>query len=158
MAETVLASSLTDDVFQNVFRGTVTLESDTAFTYSAGSSTLTGATSGSVSIATGTTLNDATLTTAANATSAISLIDSSLRQLQTIRADVGSKINRFKAADTELGIRKESYSEAESRIRNTDIAKETADLTQLQILQQAGVSVLSRANQLPQIALSLLQG
>jgi flagellin len=63
----------------------------------------------------------------------------------------------FDVASSELDARSENLAAAESVIRDSDIAAETASLTQYQILQQAGATVLAQANSAPQIALTLLQ-
>jgi flagellin len=67
-------------------------------------------------------------------------------------------MNRLTITIANLGTAAESLSAANSRIRDVDIAAETAELTRNQILSQAGVSVLSQANQMPQVALQLLKG
>jgi flagellin len=101
------------------------------------------------------TLNIAT-TTGAN--DAIQTVDFALTQIGKLRGGVGSLQNRFTSAISSLQVASENISAARSRIKDTDVAQATAELTRNQILLQAGVSVLSQANQLPQIALSLLGG
>jgi len=64
--------------------------------------------------------------------------------------------NRFQSVINNLNVSSQNTSAAESRITDTDIAAETANLTRAQILNQAGISILSQANQLPQTALKLL--
>ena len=64
--------------------------------------------------------------------------------------------NRLESTVRNLGITTENLSAANSRIRDVDVAEETANMTSLQILQQAGISVLAQANFAPQSALSLL--
>ncbi len=136
-------------------RGKIKVFSDSAFAFVDSSSVL--GTSATVGVSTSTSLNLINVGSSANASSALFTLDNVIRQLQNRRSTVGSKAVRFETALTELQSRQENYSQAESVIRDTDVAKETANLTSYQILQQAGVSVLSRANSLPQIALSLLQ-
>ncbi len=139
-------------------RGTFRLTSDTSFNYSATNGTsLLGADNGTSAVSSSYALNQLDVTTASNATTGLFILDNVIRQLQKRRAEIGSKSNRLDAALSELQTRDENLQAAESKIRDTDIATETAKLTQAQILQQAGVSVLSRANALPQIALTLLQ-
>ena len=65
--------------------------------------------------------------------------------------------NRLISTDRNLAIGMENLSAAKSRIQDADFAYETAEYTQASILQQAGVSVLSQANQMPQVVLKLLQ-
>ncbi|RMG28666.1 MAG: flagellin FliC, partial [Gammaproteobacteria bacterium] len=69
----------------------------------------------------------------------------------------GAIQNRVEHTITNLQTTSENLSAARSRIRDADFAEETAKFTRLQILQQAGVSMLAQANALPQLALSLLQ-
>jgi flagellin len=64
--------------------------------------------------------------------------------------------NRLSSASQNLSIAIENFSASESRIRNVDVAKESANMTKNQILQQAAATVLSQANQAPQLALKLL--
>lgn len=138
------------------FRGTFKLFSDTAFTLSGATAEISTTTS--VGLDTSTTLNNLNVSTADNAQTGIFILDNVIRQLQTRRSDVGSKTIRMGVAESELQVRKENLSSSESRIRDADIAVETANLTSAQILQQAGATVLARANSIPQIALTLLQG
>lgn len=140
-------------------RGTFKLYSDEAFTI-AGASDEFGSSGADAthSVSTSNVLSTLDVSSASNASTGIFIMDNVIRQLQARRADVGSKVIRFGIALGELGARKENLSSAESTIRDTDVAAETASLTAAQILQQAGVTVLARANAVPQIALSLLQG
>ncbi|MCP5464799.1 MAG: hypothetical protein H7A33_07235 [Deltaproteobacteria bacterium] len=144
---------------QATFRGTFTVQAEEAFTLNDGTTgnQVAGASTASVTIDSTTSLNNANLGTSANAASAITILDNVISQLQSRRADVGSTSNRLDIAQTELQSRQENLSSAESVIRDADIAAETARLTQNQILQQAGVTVLAQANASPQIALTLLQ-
>ena len=88
---------------------------------------------------------------------AISQFDAALDAINSERARLGAVQNRLQTAVTSIGISVENNSAARSRIRDADFASETAALTRNQILQQAGVTILSQANSLPQLALSLLQ-
>jgi flagellin len=72
------------------------------------------------------------------------------------RAELGAVQNRFSSSIRNQSNVSENLSAAQSRIRDTDFASETASLTKMQILQQASSSILSQANQRPQVALSLL--
>ncbi|MBM3978043.1 MAG: flagellin, partial [Planctomycetes bacterium] len=76
----------------------------------------------------------------------------------TTRGALGAAQNRLTSAISSILNTRENLSAAESRIRDVDVAIETADLTRNSILQQAAVSVLAQANTQPQLALSLLQG
>lgn len=85
-----------------------------------------------------------------------SLIDRAIEKVDTSRAYLGAQQNRFQSTIRNLSNVSENISAARSRIRDTDFAKETAELTRQQILQQAGTTILSQANQRPQAALNLL--
>lgn len=103
------------------------------------------------------------LATAAFASNASALayldqVDTALIRLNSKRATLGSFQNRLESAAANLTISIENLTNAESRIRNADVAAEAAELTRYQILQQAAASVLRQANQTPQLALSLLNG
>jgi flagellin len=98
------------------------------------------------------------LSTAANASTAITTIDRALTATKTFRAMLGSVENRLGSALNNLETYIETTTAAESRIRDADFGYETAQLAQNQILQQAGVSVLTQAKGLNQAALGLLQG
>jgi flagellin len=99
----------------------------------------------------------ADLTTAITSQAAITSIDTALDSVNTSRSAYGAVQNRLSTAMANV----ESYTEkliaTESTIRDVDFASETADLTRNQVFQQAGVAILSQANQSPQAALSLLQ-
>lgn len=94
--------------------------------------------------------------TAANANTAIGLIDTAIDTVNSARGAMGASQNRLTSAYTSIQSARENLSSAESRIRDVDVAYETADLTRNTILQQAAVSVLSQANVQPQLALRLL--
>lgn len=92
-----------------------------------------------------------------NAGDAIAAIDLAIAAVDGKRADMGAVQNRFQATIRNLTNVSENVSGARARIRDTDFAKETAELTRAQILQQTSQTVLAQANQRPQAALSLLQ-
>ncbi|CAI3796169.1 MULTISPECIES: flagellin N-terminal helical domain-containing protein [Rheinheimera] len=94
----------------------------------------------------------------AGASRALAQIDSAINVIDSKRADLGAIQNRFQSTIRNLSNIVENISAARSRIKDTDFAKETAELTRAQILQQASTTILSQANQRPQSALSLLQG
>ena len=98
------------------------------------------------------------VTSAANATTALGLIDGAIDDLNTARGALGATQNRLTSAVASIANARENLSAAESRIRDVDVAYETADLTRNTIMQQAAVSILQQANVQPQVALSLLQG
>ena len=84
-------------------------------------------------------------------------LDDALVQINGVRANMGALQNRLTSTINNLGVSDENLSAANSRIRDVDIASESAKLTKNNILVQAGTSVLSQANQAPNIALSLIQ-
>ncbi len=98
------------------------------------------------------------LTTAANAGTALGLIDQAITDVSGSRADLGAVSNRLQVTISNLSSARENISAANSRIRDVDVASETADMTRNNILMQAGLSVLGQANQLPSMALNLLRG
>lgn len=88
---------------------------------------------------------------------ALDAIKGAIGSLASQRGGLGSAESRLQVSINNLSIARENYAAAESRIRDADIAAEAAELTRLNILQQAGASVLAQANQQPQLALSLLR-
>ena len=114
-----------------------------------------------VDVQTGATgLNVAALDTAdqANAIIALGAIDTAIDTVNGARGTLGAGQNRLSSTLRSILNVRENLSAAESRIRDVDVASETADLTKNSIMQQAAVSVLQQANTQPQVALSLLQG
>ena len=87
----------------------------------------------------------------------LSKIDSAIGQVTTLRGTFGAMQNRLESVIRNLAVTIENTTAANSRIRDVDVAEETASYTKNQILVQAGVSVLAQANQQPSIALSLLK-
>ncbi len=108
------------------------------------------------SLGLGSTGLSANVTTAASALNTISKVDIALGTVNQRRAAVGALTNRLETASKNLSVSIENLSASESRIRNVDVAKESAEMTRFQILQQASSTILSQANQTPQLALSLL--
>ncbi len=104
-------------------------------------------------------LNDAASTVSAqlSARSALDAVKLAISSLTTSRGTLGAAESRMTVAITNLSVARENFKSAESQIRDVDVAEEAANLTRLNILQQAGASVLSQANQQPSLALSLLQ-
>lgn len=93
-----------------------------------------------------------------NAQEAVEIIDAAIAQIDASRADLGAVQNRFSHTISNLANVQENVTASRSRIQDADFAKETAIMTQNQILQQAGTTILSQANQIPQAAISLLGG
>ncbi|PMH40986.1 flagellin [Vibrio sp. 10N.286.49.B3] len=104
-----------------------------------------------------TTVQDIDLTSVAGSQNAISIVDSALKYVDSQRADLGAKQNRLSHSINNLANIQENVEASNSRIRDTDFAKETTQMTKAQILQQAGTSILAQAKQLPNSALTLLQ-
>ncbi len=96
--------------------------------------------------------------TAANSQAAITAIDSAITAVSTQRANYGASMNRLNVTVSNLQTMQTNTSAANSRIRDVDVAEETASMSRNQVLAQAGVAVLAQANQAPQMALSLLRG
>jgi len=114
--------------------------------------TIGKADSATMSVGSGTTF----VSTQAAAQSALSSIDSAISQVATMRGGLGAVQNRLQSTINNLQVAVENTSAANSRIVDVDVAAETANMTRAQILTQAGVSILSQANQSPQLALKLL--
>ena len=104
------------------------------------------------------TIANADVTTVEGANTLIDSVDSALKQVDNMRAKLGAIQNRFESTINNLTSISENVSASRSRTLDADFASETANLTKAQILQQAGVAMLSQSNQLPQAALTLLQG
>lgn len=83
-------------------------------------------------------------------------LDTALVRINGTRAELGALQNRLSSTSNNLQITEENFSAANSRIRDVDVASETADMAKNNILTQAGVSVLSQANQAPNVALKLI--
>lgn len=92
-----------------------------------------------------------------SAQNSIMQINKAMESIASYRGTLGAVQNRLESTDRNLAIQVESLSAAKGRIKDADFAAESAEYTQQSILQQAGASVLAQANQLPQIALKLLQ-
>jgi flagellin len=96
--------------------------------------------------------------TVGQASRAMGLVSDAISIIDAKRADLGALQNRFQSTIRNLSNISENVSAARSRIRDTDFAVETAELTRFQIIQQASITVLGQANQRPQSALQLLGG
>ena len=118
---------------------------------------LAGVTTAAEAVSTATTLAGLGVDTVSNANFAIARIDSALTDVNGLRGNLGAIQNRFESTIVNLQTVSENLAASRGRIQDADFAAETAALTKAQILQQAGVAVLSQANAQPQLALSLLQ-
>jgi len=150
-----------DDIAADTeFNGTTLLSATTTITIQAGaklgqmlSVTLSGADSVDLSISAATFHVSA----AANAATAIQIIDSAILTVSSQRGALGALQNRLEFTISTLAIQQENSAASESAIRDANIALETIDFTRNQILMAAGTSILAQANVMPQIALTLLQ-
>ena len=98
------------------------------------------------------------LTSREGANNALAVLDKAIGQVSEIRSSLGAVQNRLMSTVRNLEVSTENLSASRSRIQDADFAKETAEFSRNKIVQQAGVSVLSQANQQPNIALSLIGG
>jgi flagellin len=96
--------------------------------------------------------------TGTNAAAALASIDAAITSVSSTRSDIGAYQNRLESTISNLGVAVENLSASQSRIVDTDMAAEMTNFSKLQILQQAGTSMLGQANSLPQGVLSLLRG
>jgi flagellin len=110
----------------------------------------------SAALSTTLSLNSLDIGSGGATTTAISNIDAAINTISSLRGSLGAVQNRLGSTINNLAVQVENLSAAESRIRDVDVAYETAQLTRNNILQQASISVLSQANSQPQSALSLL--
>jgi len=101
-------------------------------------------------------LNDEALSTATAAQKAIAALDTALQTINTTRGTLGATQNRLEATMSNLSVMHENMAAGNSRIKDVDVAEESAAFTRSQILSQAGTSMLAQANSLPQSALSLI--
>ncbi|WP_338338178.1 flagellin [Xanthomonas citri pv. bilvae] len=131
---------------------TMGTSSATGVTVGAGLQTASAA-SGSTAV----TLTDLDISTFVGSQQALEIVDKALTAVNSSRADMGAVQNRFTSTIANLSATSENLSASRSRIRDTDYAKETAELTRTQILQQAGTAMLAQAKSVPQNVLSLLQ-
>ena len=109
---------------------------------------LSGVLQGSTSIA---------ASTQASAQSALGILTSAIAQVAKTRGSLGAYESRLFTAISNLRVARENFDAAQGRIRDADVAAESANLTRASILQQAGAAVLAQANQQPQLALTLLR-
>lgn len=133
--------------------GQVSLDSPTSFALSgAGAAAVFGEQTSKLD-----KVSDVDISTADGAQKALAVIDQALANIDSQRADLGAVQNRFDNTISNLTNIAENATSARSRIKDTDYAAETANLSKNQVLQQAGTAILAQAKQLPQSVLSLLQ-
>lgn len=102
-------------------------------------------------------LSELNVSTKETAQRSLASIDTAIEDVSSTRAELGAIENRLTSTIRNLGISVENLSAARSRIKDVDIADETAEMTKHNILMQAGTSVLTQANNVPKLALALLQ-
>jgi flagellin len=96
------------------------------------------------------------VTNVLGATTAMTTIDEAINQVSRVRGRFGAMQNRLESTIRYLGVQAENLTAAESRIRDVDVARETAELTKNSIMQQVAISILAQANSQPQLVLRLL--
>jgi flagellin len=140
----------------NTYRGSIRLTAADSITVGGGTPARVGATAASYALG-NSALNSASVTTVANANTAITRVDAALSAVGSLRSTLGAIQGRFESTITNLQTTTENLTASRSRILDTDFAAETANLTKAQILQQAGTAILAQANAVPQNVLSLLR-
>lgn len=136
-------------------RGSVTLQAAGNFTTTvANAAEITGE---GAATAVATALSTVSVSSITSANTAMLVADAVLNSISSERGKLGATQNRLASTVANLSVVVEKMSEARSRILDADFAEETAALTKAQILQQAGIAILSQANAAPQAALSLLR-
>ena len=148
-----------DAAQQSIVRGTITLSAsdNIVMTENGGAAPLAAIGHAATISKDAGTLNSVDVLTVDNSETAINRIDSALTVVSELRSSFGAIQNRFESTIANLQAVSENLAASRGRIQDADFAAETASLTKAQILQQAGVAVLSQANAQPQLALSLLQ-
>ena len=147
-----------DAAQQGIVRGTITLSAADNITMTEASGSPLAAIGHNASIAKDSgTLANVDVLSVDNSETAINRIDAALTVVSDLRSSFGAIQNRFESTIANLQAVSENLAASRGRIQDADFAAETAALTKAQILQQAGVAVLSQANAQPQLALSLLQ-
>jgi len=136
--------------------GTVTLSASNSIIIAGNSPGYAGFTAGTTGQGTTTLANDV-VTTVSGATQTIESVDSALQTVNALQSQLGAIQNRFTAAVQSLTSTSLNLVQSRSTIQDANFAQETANLTQAQVLEQAGISVLAQANQEPQLILKLLQ-
>nr|WP_220497253.1 flagellin [Pseudoalteromonas sp. SR41-1] len=139
----------------SIVTGTVQLNSAEVFSVEADDASMSAAANTEV-VSSLVNVEDVDITSQRGSQDALAIIDNAIASIDSQRAGLGAVQNRFDHTISNLSNISENVSASRSRIQDTDFATETAEMTKNQILQQAGTSILSQANQLPQTALSLL--
>jgi len=151
------ATTAVDSTSTAVYGGTIRLTANSGIILGGAHETYIGYADSSNMALGSSALNSISVTSVSNANTTITRIDSALETVNTFRGTLGAIQNRFQSTINSTSATAENLTAARSRIQDTDFAAETANMTSAQILQQAGVSVLSQANSSQQSILKLLQ-
>jgi len=154
---TALTNEINNIADNTKFNGKQLLNSTSTITFQIGANHETVTLSLTSNTAASLTVNALTLGSQTGASAAIDLIDTAIKTVNINRADLGAIQNRLEHTINNLGVSKENLTAAESRIRDTDMAKEMMEYTKMNILGQAAQSMLAQANQQPQQVLQLLR-
>jgi flagellin len=136
--------------------GKVTLESNSNIGLAGTDVAAIGQTAGTISLGAN-TLANANVLTVTGANNTIQAVDAALASVSQLQSQLGAIQNRFTSTVQNLQSTVQNLTQSRSTIQDADFAAETAKLTQSNVLQQAGISVLAQANQQPQLILKLLQ-
>ncbi len=136
--------------------GKVTLESNSNIGIAGTDAAAIGQTAGTISLGAN-TLANANVLTVTGANNTINAVDAALASVSQLQSQLGAIQNRFTSTVQNLQSTVQNLTQSRSTIQDADFAAETAKLTQSNVLQQAGISVLAQANQQPQLILKLLQ-
>jgi flagellin len=147
------------DGTEEVIRGTITLSGTENIVLSEpGANVIADIGYASANIAVdASTLSTVDVTSVANSEETIQRVDAALTTVSNLRSQLGAIQNQFTSTIATLQAVSENLAASRSRIQDADFAAETAELTKVQILQQAGVAILAQANAAPQTVLALLQ-
>ncbi|HXY05102.1 MAG TPA: flagellin [Burkholderiaceae bacterium] len=154
-----LASQIALTLSNTQFNGIAIFSSAAAITYQIGANTTDQIAVGGMTLASAVALSSACLgdlTQGSDATAAITAVDNALALVNSVRATNGANEIRFQQVVANMQVNAQNTASAESSIMDTDYAQATSNLTQAEIVQQAGVAMLSQANSIPQNVLSLL--
>ena len=155
-ADTGVTAFLSDDKASIEFRATAKADG-TAGAVTVSGAGLTAPTMAAASATKRQGIDDLNISTQAGSWEALQSIDSAIDKVNSSRANLGAVQTRFEKAIENIDIQNENITAARGRIVDADFAKETANLSRTQILQQAGTAMVAQANQLPQQVLSLLK-
>jgi flagellin len=154
------AGGLSAAVPNATYRGSVSLTAGANVTVggtAAADLAAVGLTASTTTLSANSTLSQQNVQTVAGANKTIQSVDSALATVSAFQSQLGAIQNRFTAAVGNLQSTAQNLTQSRSTIQDADFAAETANLTQSQVLEQAGISVLAQANQQPQLILKLLQ-